>query len=119
MIILGVQRVPTSELKARNPARDTLVFDQSNAAYKQVGLVSHPGKQRRFETQGTLLGADFDGLKGSVCAPRPRIMLLSWVSALVCKKGTCTRQFAGFFSWLLDSCSALQTPPSFIDGCFV
>lgn len=89
---IGVQRVPTSELKARNPARDTLVFDQSNAAYKQVGLVSHPGKQRRFETQGTLLGADFDGLKGSVCAPRPRIMLLSWVSALVCKKGTCTRQ---------------------------
>ncbi len=89
---IGVQRVHTSELHLHKPARDTIVFEQSNAAYKEVGLVSHPGKQRRLETQGTLLGSDFDGKKGIVCAPRPRIMLLSWVTSLVCKKGSCTRQ---------------------------
>ena len=89
---IGVQRVQTARLHLNEPSRDTLVFDQSNMAYKEVGLVSHPGKQRRFETQGTLLGSDFDGRKGIVCAPRPRVLLLSWVTAVVCKKGTCTRQ---------------------------
>lgn len=89
---IGVQKVPTSELKLRKPGRDTVVFDNANLAYKEVGLVSHPGKQRRYETQGTLLGADFDGKKGIVCAPRPRVLLLAWITALVCKKGTCTRQ---------------------------
>ena len=38
------------------------------------------------------MGADFDGCKGVVCAPRPRVLLLAWVTAVVCKKGTCTRQ---------------------------
>lgn len=89
---IGVQRVPSSELKLKKPSRDTLVFERANKAYGEVGLVSHPGKQRRFETQGTLLGADFDGCKGIVCAPRPRVLLLAWVTAVVCKKGTCTRQ---------------------------
>ena len=89
---IGVQRIPTSELSLNKPSRDTLVFEQANRAYSEVGLVSHPGKQRRFETQGTLLGADFDGKKGVACAPRPRVLLLAWVTAVVCKKGTCTRQ---------------------------
>lgn len=64
------------ELVSQPPKRDTLVFEASNAAYKKVGLVSHPGKQKRNETKGILLGADFDGQVGRVSAPRSRILLL-------------------------------------------
>ena len=31
-------------------------------------------------------------MKGKVSAPRPRIHLLMWVSAVICRKGTCTQQ---------------------------
>lgn len=89
---IGVQRLSLSDLHAKRPARDTQVFEQANRAYAKVGLVSHPGKQRRCETKGVILGADFDGIKGKVCAPRTRIQLLSWVTAVICKKGTCTKQ---------------------------
>eukprot|EP00438_Fugacium_kawagutii_P009652 Skav215001 [mRNA] locus=scaffold508:1001281:1007076:- [translate_table: standard] len=89
---VGVQKVKTSELKHQLPARDTIVFEQANRAYAKVGLVSHAGKQRRFETQGTILGADFDGVRGRVSAPRARVQLLIWVTSIICRKGTCTRQ---------------------------
>lgn len=89
---IGVQRVHLDELVSQPPKRDTLVFEASNAAYKKVGLVSHPGKQKRNETKGILLGADFDGQVGRVSAPRSRILLLCWITAQVCRKGTCTRQ---------------------------
>eukprot|EP00438_Fugacium_kawagutii_P015642 Skav215148 [mRNA] locus=scaffold2462:83903:87145:- [translate_table: standard] len=88
---IGVLRVPTKELPLQK-GRDTRVFTQSNQAYKKVGLVAHPGKQRRFQTQGTILGADFDGKAGRVSAPRSRVLLLIWVTSLVAKKGTCTKQ---------------------------
>jgi len=89
---IGVQKVFTRDLPLKLPGRDTQVFEQSSKAYSKVGLVSHPGKQKRFQTQGVLLGADFDGVKGRVSAPRSRVQLLMWVSALVAKKGTCTKQ---------------------------
>ena len=89
---IGVQRIWNDELSTHPPKRDTLVFESANAAYQKVGLVSHPGKQRRNETQGILLGADFDGIVGRVSAPRSRILLLGWITAQVCRKGTCTRQ---------------------------
>lgn len=89
---IGIQRVETCDLKLEKPARDTQVFDQANAAYSKVGLKAHPGKQRRFETLGTILGADFDGIKGRVSAPRSRLHLLIWISALVANRGTCTKQ---------------------------
>lgn len=52
-------KVFTKDLHLNLPERDTLVFEQANRAYSKVGLVSHPGKQKRFQTQGTILGADF------------------------------------------------------------
>ena len=90
---IGVQRVATADLPKNLPGRDTRVFDQANQAYSRVGLVSHPGKQKRFQTEGTILGADFDGKCGRVSANRPRVLLLMWITAVVCLKGTCTRQF--------------------------
>lgn len=38
------------------------------------------------------LGADFDGIKGRVSAPRTTILLLMWLTALVARLGTCARQ---------------------------
>ena len=89
---IGLQKVNTCDLPLKLPGRDTQVFEQANLAYSKVGLVSHPGKQRRFETEGVLLGADLDGVAGRVSAPRSRILMLILVTSIVCRKGTCTRQ---------------------------
>ena len=89
---IGVQRLPLEDLPKRPSLRDTRVFDAAQKAYKKVGLVSHPGKARRDETRGTILGADFDGIKGRVSAPRSRVLLLVWMTSLIAKLGTCTRQ---------------------------
>eukprot|EP00438_Fugacium_kawagutii_P010778 Skav220890 [mRNA] locus=scaffold3880:13453:20349:+ [translate_table: standard] len=89
---IGVQRVPLAQVNRQIPHRDTLVFADAQAAYTKVGLKSHPGKARRCETKGTILGADFDGIRGRVSAPRDRTILLMWLTALVAKLGTCTRQ---------------------------
>ena len=88
---IGIQRVSRDQLISKTPLRDTEVFDRATSAYSRVGLVSHPGKQKRFHTQGTILGADFDGVRGIVSAPRSRILLLCLVTSLICSKGTCTR----------------------------
>ena len=89
---IGVQKLPPKDLSKNPVLRDTVVFDSSQKAYKKVGLVSHPGKARRNQTQGVILGADFDGVKGRVSAPRTRVLLLVWMTALIAKVGTCTRQ---------------------------
>eukprot|EP00435_Cladocopium_sp_Y103_P053005 s2015_g16.t2 len=73
---IGVQRIPIDEVGKDTPHRDTVVFSKAQQAYEKVGLVVHPGKAKRRETSGVILGADFDGLKGRVCAPRMRILLL-------------------------------------------
>ena len=61
-------------------------------AYKKVGLIQQEKKQRRDETSGIILGADFDGLAGRVMPPRSRIALLSLVSMAIVHKGTCTNR---------------------------
>lgn len=52
---IWVQRVNAKGLPLHLPDRDAQVFDRSNAAYSEVGLIAHPGKQRRFQTEGALL----------------------------------------------------------------
>ena len=89
---IGVQKLPMAEIHRQPVLRDTHVFQSAQRAYKKVGLVAHPGKARRNETQGTILGADFDGIKGRVSAPRSRMLLLVWMTSLIVKVGTCTRQ---------------------------
>ena len=89
---IGLQKVDINELPLKLRGRDSYVFDRANQAYAKVGLVSHPGKQRRFETEGVLLGADLDGVTGRVSAPRSRILMLMFITSIICRKGTCTRQ---------------------------
>ena len=87
---VGLQKLPIDEYP-RNPVlRDSDVFAASEKAYKQVGLIQHERKRKRNQTRGTILGADFDGLKGRVMAPRDRIMVLSVVTGWIARRGTCT-----------------------------
>ena len=89
---IGVQKIPIQEVGKPTDHRDTQVFDQSQRAYSKVGLVAHPGKARRRESKGTILGADFDGVRGRVSAPRIRLFMLIWLTSTIVKLGTCTRQ---------------------------
>ena len=66
------------------------MFGAAAKAYASVGLVQHQRKQKRNQSSGIILGADFDGRAGRVMAPRSRIAILCWISMIVCHKGTCT-----------------------------
>ena len=89
---IGIQRLPISEVDKKPYLRDSQVFEAASRAYKQVGLIQQERKQKRNETSGILLGADFDGLAGRVMAPRSRILILSMISLSIASKGTCTPQ---------------------------
>ena len=88
---VGIQKVSFSELRAETPKRDTTVFAASEVAYKKVGLVQHERKRKRNTTEGIILGADFDGVRGRVMAPRSRVSSLCLVSGAIARVGTCTR----------------------------
>ena len=60
-------------------------------AYQQVGLTSHPGKRQRQVPQATVLGAEVDGVEGRVSAPRCRVAILIFVTAVVVQKQHTTR----------------------------
>ena len=89
---IGIQRVDTRIHSLETPLRDSHVFSAAEQAYKHVGLVQHPRKRKRNQTQGTLLGADFDGKAGRVMAPRCRIMVLSLISMSISLRGTITQK---------------------------
>ena len=89
---VGLQKLPKTDLDSCPSLRDTEVFRLAGKAYREVHLVQHEKKQKRNLTVATVLGADLDGVKGRVSAPRSRIALLSRVSLAVCRVKTCTKQ---------------------------
>ena len=89
---IGIQKLHISDFPNKPVLRDTEVFKAAEWAYKHVGLVQHERKRKRNQTQGILLGADFDGSAGKVMAPRSRLYFLSLLSLVVAHRGTCTRQ---------------------------
>ena len=86
---VGIQRLPIRQYPKTPKLRDTEVFDEATKAYSRVGLVLHEKKQKRNLTQGTILGADFDGREGRVMAPRHRIAVLCLLSMVIAIRGTC------------------------------
>ena len=66
---VGIQRLPIKDYHSNPSLRDTKVFSNAESAYRKVGLVQHEKKRKRNETQGVILGADFDGIAGKVMAP--------------------------------------------------
>lgn len=86
---VGIQKIAIDNKE--NPSmRDTEVFEATEKAYRQVGLVQHPKKRKRNLTNSIVLGADFDGLSGRVSAPRNRVMLLSLLSLAIVRIRCCT-----------------------------
>ena len=73
-------------------ARDRQVFEDAGRAYEKVGLTAHPGKQQRQVAHATVLGAEIDGVRGRVSAPRARIAVLAFITAVVVFKGTASRK---------------------------
>ena len=68
------------------------MFSNAESAYRKVALVQHEKKRKRNETQGVILGADFDGIAGKVMAPRQRVAILSAITMHLVKIGACTRK---------------------------
>ena len=85
-----VQKLPLASIPENPSLGDTEISGACEKAYKAVGLVQHDKKRKRNLVRGTILGADFDGIKGRVMAPRDRIMMLSLVTSWVAASGTCT-----------------------------
>ena len=99
---VGLQKLPLKDLPKNPELRDTTVFKSAELAYKHVGLVQHERKRKRNLTSGVILGADFDGIKGRVMAPRDRIIILSMISSIVAMQGTCTLHLLSMIlgSWI-------------------
>ena len=55
----------------------TLTLDKVGDAYKAVGLRTSSKKSVRNQSKATILGGELDGRRGTICAPRLRILMLS------------------------------------------
>lgn len=99
---VGIQKLSRESLKDNPCLRDSIVFGNAEHAYKAVGLIQHPKKRKRNLTQGTILGADFDGVAGRVMAPRSRVLLLSIITLAIAHQGTCTPKLLSILlgSWI-------------------
>ncbi|CAE7810303.1 unnamed protein product [Symbiodinium sp. CCMP2592] len=75
------------QLKRKLPCRDSEIFAASEGAYITAGMVQHPKKRRRYETQGVYLGAEVDGIGGFVGAPRHRVAVLMVLTLAIARRG--------------------------------
>ena len=89
---IGLQRVKKHVPLQLQDTRDKVVFKQAEEAYSTVGLTPHPGKRQRQVTHATVLGAEVDGLQGRVSAPRNRLVLLMFCTAVIIQKQQCTKK---------------------------
>jgi hypothetical protein len=87
---VGIQNLPKAVFEDKPAMRDTNVFAAAGRAYQQVNLIQQDSKQKRDQTSGVILGADFDGLAGKVMAPRNRVAILILLTIEVASRGTCT-----------------------------
>ena len=90
---IGLQKKHLDNSSDPSFNRDIEVFEAANAAYQDVGLTAHPGKRQRRATNAVVLGAEVDGVRGRVSAPRARIALLSFGSERSSNKEDHSRTF--------------------------
>ena len=86
-----LQKLPLADVKHCPKLRDSRIFDKASKVYKQVGLNLNDDKKRRNLTRGVILGAELDGLEGTI-SPRGRILCLAVLSAVVADKGSASRE---------------------------
>ena len=89
---IGLQKVKKDGSAPDKHGRDLQVFEAANSAYKQVGPTAHPGKMRRRAEHAVVLGAEVDGVVGRCSAPRERVALLSFITAVIIHKKLATRK---------------------------
>ena len=83
---VGLQKLPRDDLDKAPALRDTEVFRLAGQAYRQVHLVQHEKKQKRNLSVATVLGADFDGVKGRVSRQLLQILLGCWIHVLLFRR---------------------------------
>ena len=86
-----VQRLPKQDYPSNPRLRDTQVFEASEKAYVQVGLIQQEKKRKRNCLQAVVLGCEFDGEEGVASAPRCRLAILATLTMQLVQIGTCTR----------------------------
>ena len=89
IVLQKVQRGVPLDAQA---TRDKVICERSETAYKTVGLVPHPGKRQRQVSSTVALGAEIHGDLGRVHAPRSRVALLIFATAVIVQKGFTTRR---------------------------
>eukprot|EP00438_Fugacium_kawagutii_P004250 Skav217520 [mRNA] locus=scaffold647:242806:246940:- [translate_table: standard] len=74
-----LQKVPRNMPAACNrfPREDLRLLGLADAAYKKVGLRTSQKKAVRNSFHSTILGGEIDGRRGSVSAPRLRVLVLA------------------------------------------
>ena len=75
-------------------------LDRAGAAYVRARLARHEGKAVRAAPRGEILGAELDGISGTVAALRARVAALAALTLRVCRAGRAT---TSAFSSLLGS----------------
>ena len=75
-------------------------FERVSSSYSRRGLVRHDGKAVRGAPHGEVLGAELDGIAGTVGPPRARVVALVALTLRVCRAGRIT---PAAFSSLLGS----------------
>ena len=89
---IGLQKLKGHSSEDGPATRDLAVFTAANKAYEDVGLTAHPGKKQRRVAHTTVLGAELDGSRGRVSAPRGRMAMLCFITSVVVQKGIVTRK---------------------------
>ncbi|CAE7699934.1 unnamed protein product [Symbiodinium sp. CCMP2592] len=87
-----LQKLPLDRISGAPFLRDSAILESSSVAYKHVGLVANDSKKRRNLTEGVVLGAELDGVRGLVGPPRDRVVSLAALSMVIAKRGHATRE---------------------------
>ena len=85
-----LQKLPLNDLRQGRDAKDSRVFHLSAAAYRAVKLQRNEKKAKIACTKGTILGAEVDGIRGIVSAPRDRVACLALLTAYTARQGCAT-----------------------------
>ena len=81
------EHVPANDDQVGSSCRDLQALAQADAAYSKVGLECHPKKRLRRADNFKAWGAHFDGNACLVGMDRTKLVMLSFLTALLAQKG--------------------------------
>ena len=70
---------------------DIDLLDRAGSSYQKVGLRTSKKKSVRNESKAVILGGELDGRRGTLCAPRLRVLMLSKLTLRLVQIGWSTK----------------------------